>query len=176
MNATSFDTFRPFKSLLSVSLIRLPSGGLYSRNAQSSSSHTNQTSDLLPMRVMFLVTRFGYGKGSPRHYNTSSCIYGLGVTLLLSAFACGGVPSGPTAVPTSAQPEDMIREFAGEVILPPPAVMNLTLVIRGLSTEASIRLPQFVVRLLAQESVLSHLIKLRDEGRARVDGEEWALS
>ncbi len=32
------------------------------------------------------------------------------------------------------------------------------------------------LRLLAKESVLSHLIKLRDEGRVRVDGEEWALS
>ncbi len=32
------------------------------------------------------------------------------------------------------------------------------------------------LRLLARESVLAHLIKLQDEGRVRVDGEEWALS
>ena len=55
-------------------------------------------------------------------------------------------------MPTSMLPEDATREFSGEVILPPPVVMNLTLIIRGLSTQASIRFPQFVVPLMAQET------------------------
>ena len=32
------------------------------------------------------------------------------------------------------------------------------------------------LKRLAQESVAAHLVKLRDEGRARSDGEEWELS
>ena len=32
------------------------------------------------------------------------------------------------------------------------------------------------LKRLGQESVLAHLVKLRDEGRARSDGEEWELS
>ena len=32
------------------------------------------------------------------------------------------------------------------------------------------------LKRLAQESVVAHLVKLRDEGRARSDGEEWELS
>ena len=31
------------------------------------------------------------------------------------------------------------------------------------------------LKRLAQESVAAHLVKLRDEGRARFDGEEWEL-
>ena len=79
-------------------------------------------------------------------------LFSLAVTLLLSLSTCGGSPSGPTAVPTSTQPQDTTREFSGEVVLPPPVVMNLTLIIRGLSTQASIQLPQFVVSLVAQEA------------------------
>ena len=36
-------------------------------------------------------------------YNAGLCIYGLGAALLLTAFACGGVPSGPTAMPTDVE-------------------------------------------------------------------------
>ena len=79
------------------------------------------------------------------------CLMGVGLTLLLGPFACGGTPFGPTAVSTTAMPGDVTREFSGEIVLPPPVVMNLTLVIRGLSTEASRRFPRFVVPLLAQE-------------------------
>ena len=32
------------------------------------------------------------------------------------------------------------------------------------------------LKQLAQESVVAHLVKLQDEGRARSDGEEWELS
>ena len=101
---------------------------------------------------MFSVTRFGCGENSLRHYSVRFCIFGLGLTLLLSSFTCGGVPSGPTNMPTSVQPEDVTRAFSGEVVLPPPVLMNLTIAIRSLSTEASIRLPQFVVPLIAQET------------------------
>ncbi|MEO2191400.1 MAG: hypothetical protein ABGY24_03040, partial [bacterium] len=55
-------------------------------------------------------------------------------------------------MPTSVQPDDVTRAFSGDVVLPPPVLMNLTMAIRSLSTEASIRLPQFVVPLIAQET------------------------
>ena len=101
---------------------------------------------------MFSFTPFGCGEKFLRHYSARLCICGFGVALLLSAFACGAVPSGPTGVPTSVRPEDVTRAFSGEVVLPPPVLMNLTMAIRGLSTEASIRLPHFVVPLIAQET------------------------
>ena len=101
---------------------------------------------------MFSFTPFGCGEKFLRHYSARLCICGFGVALLLSAFACGAVPSGPTGVPTSLRPEDVTRAFSGEVVLPPPVLMNLTMAIRGLSTEASIRLPHFVVPLIAQET------------------------
>ena len=103
---------------------------------------------------MFSVARVGRGNGSIRYYRyiVRFCQYGFAASLFLSALTCGGTPSGPTAVPTSVQPVDTTREFSGEVVLPPPVVMNLTLIIRGLSTQASSSLPQLVVPLIAQET------------------------
>ena len=100
------------------------------------------------MQVKSPSTRLG-PSGLRRYYILRVCLYGLAIALSVST--CGGSPSGPTAVPTSVQPQDTTREFSGEVILPPPVVMNLTLIIRSLSIQASTRFPQFVVPLIAQE-------------------------
>ncbi|MBM63913.1 MAG: hypothetical protein CL484_13280, partial [Acidobacteria bacterium] len=104
---------------------------------------------------MLTVPCVGRGDGSTRychHIIVRFCQYGFATVLFLSALTCGGTPSGPTTVPTSVQPVDTVREFSGEFVLPPPVVMNLTLIIRGLSTHASISLPQLVVPLIAQET------------------------
>ena len=103
---------------------------------------------------MFPVACVGRGNGSTRycHYIVRFCQYGFAAILCLSALTCEGTPYGPTAVPTSVQPVDTTREFSGEVVLPPPVVMNLTLIIRGLSAQASISFPQLVVPLIAQET------------------------